>query len=1340
MKSIVSEMLAKSSAAQPRRVVGLSRFSLASRWQTALPAAFLWGLLSTIGCQLLSAQSRLQDELLAEEPTRLIEEARLRGDARRGAIVFYQPYLACSQCHAAASGAQTLGPDLSRPREKLSPQHLLEAVLEPSRKISPGYETIQVLTDEGQVLLGLLAEEDEQRIVLRDLGQAGRLIKVPKAEIVSRKIGEVSLMPAELVNQLAGRQQFLDLMSYLMEIAEGGPTRADELRPDPALVVAAPIPEYESTIDHAGMISDLDQVAYQRGQQVYEGLCINCHGDLKQPGSLPTSLRFGEGKFKNGSDPYSMYQTLTRGFGMMVPQAWMVPQQKYDVIHYIRQAYLEQHNPSQYFPVTSAYLAGLPKGDSRGPEPQNIQPWIVMDYGRSLIHTYEVGDDGSNFAYKGIATRVDPGPGGVSRGRHWMVFDHDTLRLAAAWSGEDFIDWNGIMFNGRHNIHPRLAGEVEFQNPSGPGWANPQTGDFEDPRLVGRDGHHYGPLPREWAQYRGLYRYGQQTIVSYTVGTTSVLESSGLLQSGQHAAFTRTFHIGPRDREMLLQVAHLKDATMQPLTGSQTQASVIGFGTESPSGPTSDQEQAQPLRFDGVTRIEVAESEAFAKRQTDFTLVARIKTTSGGTIFSKTAPQSKWVPHGKTWFVRDGRLCFDIGWVGVVQSSRTVNDGAWHDVAMTYTSATGSVQLYIDGVPAGQKRLQPSEDVAGHRVQIGYTTENFPSQSGFHGELERIRYYDRAWPAARIAELLQQTPLAGLQAEWDLRNHVGGVIPDRGSGAHPGQLLSCTSPQRTLLAGLVGRSGAEWQAADGNLRLRIPAGAQPLRFMLWQAAPQAAQAVGPDQAAAPEQAVQALLGMLPAESAVTDLTQLLQGGPTRWPETLTTQPQLGSEDGPFAVDVLTAPTANPWNCQMRLTGVDFYRDGRRAAVCTWDGDVWMVSGIDQPAEGLQWKRIAEGLFQPLGIRLIDDQVHLTCRDQLVILHDLNGDQETDYYECLNNDHQVTEHFHEFAMGLQTDAEGNFYYAKSARHALPALVPHHGTLLKISRDGSSTDIIATGFRAANGVCLNADGTFIVTDQEGHWNPKNRINWVTPGGFYGNMFGYHDVVDEADSAMQQPLCWITNAFDRSPAELLWVTSPAWEPLQGSLLNLSYGYGRVYIVPHEQLHGQYQGGMCAFPIADFPTGVMRGRFHPDDGQLYLCGMFAWAGNQQQPGGFYRLRMTGRPVQLPTGLQANERGMRLTFTEPLDPESAKDPANYAVKVWSLKRTKNYGSEHYDERPWQVAAASLSDDGRSVQLDLPEMAPTWCMEIRYSLTSAAGSEFSGVVHNTVHHLGTAPE
>jgi hypothetical protein len=320
------------------------------------------------------------------------------------------------------------------------------------------------------------------------------------------------------------------------------------------------------------------------------------------------------------------------------------------------------------------------------------------------------------------------------------------------------------------------------------------------------------------------------------------------------------------------------------------------------------------------------------------------------------------------------------------------------------------------------------------------------------------------------------------------------------------------------------------------------------------------------------------------------------------------------------------------------------------------------------------------------------------------------------------------------MGLQTDDAGNFYYAKSARHALPAIVPHHGTLLRVSADGTRTDILATGFRAANGVCLNPDGTFFVTDQEGHWTPKNRINHVIPdGGFYGNIFGYTDVTDTADSAMRQPLVWITNAKDRSPAELLWVPKNTWGALGGSLLNLSYGYGRIYVVPHETVGDQMQGGVCELPIADLPTGVMRGRFHPN-GALYVCGMVGWATNCQQDGGFYRIRYTGKPAHLPIAIRARVGELTFTFTEALDANTT--AAAFTANAWSLKRSADYGSQHFNEHALAIESARLSADRRSVILRIPQLAPTQCIETAWKLRDATGAEFAGNIHHTIHALG----
>src|SRR5438874_130661 len=177
----------------------------------------------------------------------------------------------------------------------------------------------------------------------------------------------------------------------------------------------------------------------------------------------------------------------------MAPQSGIVPQQKYDVTHYIREAYLQPSNSNQFVALSNDYLAGLPKGDTLGPPPRTIEPWVTMDYGPSLINTYEIGADGSNIAQKGIAVRLDAGAGGISRGRAWMIFEHDTLRWAGGWTGSGFIDWNGIHFNGKHQVHPRIVGDVSFQNPTGPGWADPTTGSLaDDQRIVGRDGRKYG--------------------------------------------------------------------------------------------------------------------------------------------------------------------------------------------------------------------------------------------------------------------------------------------------------------------------------------------------------------------------------------------------------------------------------------------------------------------------------------------------------------------------------------------------------------------------------------------------------------------------------------------------------------------------------------------------------------------------------------------------------------------------------------------------------------------------------------------------------------------------------
>ncbi|GIX00400.1 MAG: hypothetical protein KatS3mg111_3732 [Pirellulaceae bacterium] len=1300
---------------------------------------FCWGAIAwATGASPIDAQqipprggTALEAELRSQSADELYDRSLVQGNAARGAILFHGALLGCGKCHAVTdTGLESIGPNLAAPRPQETPQQLVQSLLDPSARIEERYRTVQVLTADGQIWRGILQTPATASIlVLRTLDTQEEQT-IDREEIVDLRYSDKSVMPDGLVRSLSTRQEFYDLIKYLVEIRDGGAKRARELQPTSAQL-AIELPSYEADIDHAGFIRDWGPEARQRGEKIYHSLCINCHGTLTQRGSLDTALRFAEGKFKYGADPYSMYQTLTRGGGLMLPQPWMVPQQKYDVIHYIREVFLREHNRSQYFEITDEYLASLPKGSQRGPAPQPYRPWAEADYGPRLVGTYEIGSEGHrNIAHKGIAVQLDEQPGGIAHGRAWAIFEHDTMRLAAVWVGTGFIDWHGIHFDGRHGTHPRIVGKVLLANPTAPGWGDPRTGKLEDEvRVVGRDGRRYGPLPRQWAQFEGWYQQGHDTILAYRVGQTPIRETYRWSDTADQSTpldrgfFVRLLQLGKRPVPLRLVAATLEE---KEGVWHVDRLRAASMKTGHPAAATGT-----ALSFDGGRYYETSDTGTVDVYSGSFTIAAKVRVRGDGTIFARAPSEGAWAPGGQSLFVRGGRLCYDVGWVGVVQSDRRIDDGQWHRVAVRWDAAERQTTLWVDGRLVGsRKELHPPDLLEDACFRLGMTSPNFPATSLLQdGQMEWVRVYRSALPAAAMAD--PEHAADPCVAYWRATDADSQGVVEAISGALARLVLTGGASSGSLMIGVQGSEDVRWSVEGRKLVLELPAGEEPLHLAVWSA-----RATTADQQAT----IDALASRPWCDRSLFDVEDL-QDAAAVFAQTIVTAARLGTDQNGFAVDELTVPEVNPWRARFRAGGHDFFADGDRAAVCTWDGDVWIVSGLSQleAAERtpqLVWRRFAFGLFQPLGLRIVDDAIYVTCRDQLLKLEDRNGDGEADFYRCINNDHQVTEHFHEFALGLQTDAEGNFYYAKSARHALPAVVPQHGTLLKVRRDGSQTEIVATGFRAANGVCLNADGTFVVTDQEGHWNPKNRINWVHRGGFYGNMFGYHDVTDPADDAMEQPLCWITNSFDRSPAELLWVDSPHWGPLHGSLLNLSYGYGRLYVVPHEQVAGQMQGGMCPLPIADFPTGIIRGRFAPFDGQLYVSGLSAWATSQMmKEGGFYRIRYTGRPVGLPVGLAAHRWGMEITFSEPLAADTPTDPRRFHIEAWDLQRTANYGSKHYNQREWSVDRVELSDDRRVLRLVVPQIAPTWGMEIRLPVKLASGVQVERVIHNTIHRL-----
>ncbi len=472
---------------------------------------------------------------------------------------------------------------------------------------------------------------------------------------------------------------------------------------------------------------------------------------------------------------------------------------------------------------------------------------------------------------------------------------------------------------------------------------------------------------------------------------------------------------------------------------------------------------------------------------------------------------------------------------------------------------------------------------------------------------------------------------------------------------------------------------------------------------------------------------------------VHDLRTFIKGGPARYPEPLVTKGVLGGGGGAYAVDTITPPFDNPGKVLFRFGGHDFLPGGD-AAVCTMDGDVWVVSGIDDKLEKLSWRRFATGLFQPLGLRVVDGKVYVLGRDQITRLHDLNGDGEADFYECFNNGCKIGDHVHEFTTGLDTDPAGNFYFVKGHggrnRHA--------GTFLKVSPDGRDIAVVATGFRWPNGSGVGPAGQMTVADQQGNWVPSSRIDLLREGGFYGFMGTHHREV--APQTYDGPLCWIPHGVDNSCGGQGWVEGDRWGPFEGMMVHTSYGKCQLFLVLQEQVGGVDQAGVVRFPGVQFESGAMRARFNPRDGQLYVSGLKGWQTSGAKDGCFQRVRYTGGAVRMPAALHVHENGLRVAFTERIDSELAEDLDSWRVERWNYRWAGAYGSKEWSvadpEKQGRdkvvVKSAKLLRGDREVFLEIPDMKPVMQMGVGYDLETADGDEVIGAIYNTVHAMAPA--
>ena len=561
-------------------------------------------------------------------------------------------------------------------------------------------------------------------------------------------------------------------------------------------------------------------------------------------------------------------------------------------------------------------------------------------------------------------------------------------------------------------------------------------------------------------------------------------------------------------------------------------------------------------------------------------------------------------------------------------------------------------------------------------------------------------------------------------------------VPTGVTGGVAGDVAVVTSTNDTVTAvGVIGvPTGAELAVVSNRyVTLKIPADAPALRFRVMASRGRSSE----------KNAIASMTAMLSEPARMADYAH---GDAPHWAGAVTTVGKTSPDTADYVLDRLTLPFANPWRRNVRVADLDFFRDGR-AAVVTFEGDVWIVSGIDRALDKLEWKRFASGLYEPLSIAVVRDTIYVYDRQGIVRLRDINGDGEADVYENFTNLNQQSGESREFPLGMAAKPGGGFYLAiggaldlgpktsAAIMTGFRAGSSQSGTVQEVSADGRSIRAFSTGLREPIIGVDPRTGVIASSDQQGNFVPSTPVFLLKEGGFYGVPATAHRPAPL--STPELPLLWIPHEVDQSGAGEVWVPGVRMGFGGDALVHLSYGRPGPFRVYVDRSRNAVQGALIALPGA-YAAPTLKGRVGPSDGQLYLAGFSVWGSNAKELSSLVRLRYTGKPSRLPVAVHSGLQGILLRFATPLDPTTANDAAHYHLERWNYVRTSAYGSGHFkiDGTPGQdrlTLRPHLSEDGRTLLLVVPDMKPAMQLQLDYDVKSRSGVVLRDTLYLTAH-------
>ncbi|GEP40978.1 DUF6797 domain-containing protein [Brevifollis gellanilyticus] len=485
---------------------------------------------------------------------------------------------------------------------------------------------------------------------------------------------------------------------------------------------------------------------------------------------------------------------------------------------------------------------------------------------------------------------------------------------------------------------------------------------------------------------------------------------------------------------------------------------------------------------------------------------------------------------------------------------------------------------------------------------------------------------------------------------------------------------------------------------------------------------------------------------------VSDEAKEADGKP-RWTEVVATQGELSKSTDAYVVDTIPLPVPNPWKRNVRLADIAFLNDHGDAAGVTFDGDVWLISGLKGDLEKVTWKRFASGLHEPMSIvarpanqesGIKDQELFVFDRSGIWKLMDTNGDKECDRYEMFCNLFAQTAETREFPNSMKLGPNGELYISKGGQEGATR-GKHNGTVIKIAPDGKSFDIIGYGLRQPFIGVHPQTGMVTASDQQGNYVPSTPLQLIQKHHFYGHIPTIAKK-EKYPEAITEPLTWIPHPVNPSGATQTWMVGAKMGPLNDELIHVGYHRPELFRVlmkvPELQVEGAHRPTTTVVSFTrDLEIPPLNAQVNPADGQLYVVGFQVWGTVATKLSGLTRVRWTGKERVLLKDLTPTDKGILMRFNAKLDPKLATDPASYSAERWNYQRTAEYGSPHLKldgsagQEFMTASSAYLSEDGMSVLVGFPAMKAVNQMRLGWGLKSVDGSKAENTAYFTPWEL-----